>query len=66
MVIMPMSSSFRRMLYNKLIYTAVTRAKEKLILVGDPQAFIDWNRNDYVENRKTGLKEMLENKYNIS
>ena len=66
MVIMPMSSSFRRMLYNKLIYTAVTRAKEKLILVGDPQAFIYGIRNDYVENRKTGLKEMLENKYNIS
>lgn len=66
MVIMPMSSSFRRMLYNKLIYTAVTRAKEKLILVGDPQAFIYGIRNDYVENRKTGLKEMIENKYNIS
>ena len=66
LVIMPMSSSFRRMLYNKLIYTAVTRAKEKLILVGDPQAFIYGIRNDYVENRKTGLKEMIENKYNIS
>ena len=66
MVIMPISSSFRRMLYNKLIYTAVTRAKEKLILVGDPQAFIYGIRNDYVENRKTGLKEMIENKYNIS
>lgn len=66
MVIIPMSSSFRRMLYNKLIYTAVTRAKEKLILVGDPQAFIYGIRNDYVENRKTGLKEMIENKYNIS
>ena len=66
MVIMPMSSSFRRMLYNKLIYTAVTRAKETLILVGDPQAFIYGIRNDYVENRKTGLKEMIENKYNIS
>ena len=54
MVIMPISSSFRRMLYNKLIYTAVTRAKEKLIIVGDPQAFIYGIKNDYVENRKLG------------
>lgn len=65
MVIMPISSSFRRMLYNKLIYTAVTRAKEKLIIVGDPQAFIYGIRNDYVENRKTGLKEMIQSKYNM-
>ena len=66
MVIMPLSSSFKRMLYNKLIYTAVTRAKEKLILVGDPSAFIYGIKNDYVENRKTSLKELIENKYNIS
>lgn len=65
MVIMPISSSFRRMLYNKLIYTAVTRAKEKLIIVGDPQAFIYGIKNDYVENRKTGLKEMIQKKYNM-
>ncbi len=65
MVIMPISSSFRRMLYNKLIYTAVTRAKEKLIIIGDPQAFIYGIKNDYVENRKTGLKEMIQKKYNM-
>ncbi len=63
MVIMPFSNSFRRMLYNKLVYTAITRAKEKLILVGDPSAFINSIRNDYQETRKTTLKELLENKY---
>ena len=34
MVIIPFVNSFKRMLYNKLIYTAVTRAKSKLILIG--------------------------------
>lgn len=63
MVIMPFSNSFRRMLYNKLVYTAITRAKEKLILVGDPSAFTSSIRNDYQETRKTTLKELLENKY---
>ena len=66
MVIMPMSSTYRRMLYNKLIYTAITRAKEKLIIIGDTKAFIYGVKNDNVENRKTSIKEMLENKYNNS
>ena len=64
MVIMPFSKSFKRMLYNKLIYTAVTRAKQSLILVGDPGSFIYGINNNYVEQRKTTIKELLENKYN--
>lgn len=64
MVIMPFVPSFKRMLYNKLIYTAVTRAKEKLVLVGEPASFIYGVKNDYIENRKTTLKYLLENKYN--
>ena len=62
-VIMPFSNSFKRMLYNKLVYTAVTRAKQKLILVGEPQSFIYGIKNDYVDSRKTTIKELLENKY---
>ena len=64
LVIIPFTPSYKRMLYNKLVYTAVTRAKEKLILIGDPNAFIYGVNNDYIENRKTSLKELLENKYN--
>jgi len=64
MVIMPFSKSFKRMLYNKLIYTAVTRAKQSLILVGDAEAFMYGVNNNYVELRKTTIKEMLESKYN--
>ena len=64
MVIMPFSKSFKRMLYNKLVYTAVTRAKQSLILVGDPNSFIYGIKNDYIDLRKTTIKELLEKKYN--
>ena len=64
MVIIPFSPSFKRMLYNKLVYTAVTRAKQSLILVGDPNSFIYGVKNNYVEERKTTLKYLLEKKYN--
>ena len=57
-VIIPFSKSFKRMLYNKLVYTAVTRAKKTLILVGDKEAFIYGVNNNY-GNRKTNLKEQL-------
>ena len=64
LVVIPFTPSFKRMLYNKLVYTAVTRAKEKLILIGDPQSFVYGVNNVYIENRKTTLKELLKNKYN--
>ena len=64
MVVMPIVNNFNRMLYNKLIYTAITRAKSSLILVGDRRCFVNGVRNDYVEGRKTTLKDFLINKYN--
>ena len=41
-VIMPITSNFKRMLYNKLVYTGVTRAKKSLIIVGEPNSFYLW------------------------
>ena len=64
-VVIPITSSFKRMLYNKLVYTGVTRAKKSLILVGDPNSFIYGINNDYVDGRKTTLKDFIINKYNI-
>ena len=58
-VIMPLSLEYRKMLYRKLIYTAVTRAKNKLILLGEIDALkygIN-NTNEYV--RKTYLSIRL-------
>ena len=63
-VVMPITPSFKRMLYNKLVYTGVTRAKKSLILVGDPNSFIYGINNDYVDGRRTTLKDFIINKYN--
>ena len=64
-VIMPITSNFKRMLYNKLVYTGVTRAKKSLIIVGEPNSFIYGINNDYIDNRKSTLKDLIINKYNI-
>ena len=49
------------MLYNKLIYTGVSRAKKSLVLIGEKEAFEMSVINDYSTYRKTSLKEFLEN-----
>ena len=63
LVIMPIINNYNRMLYNKLIYTGVTRAKKALIIVGDPNCLIQGIKNDYVENRLTTLKDFIIKKY---
>jgi len=65
-VILPIVNNFNRMLYNKLIYTGVTRAKRSLMIVGDPKCFINGIRNDLVDNRKTTLKDFILEKYDYS
>ena len=59
LVIIPITSAYKRMLYRKLIYTGITRAKKKLILLGEASAFIYSveNNNEYL--RKTSLLERL-------
>ncbi len=64
LVIMPVSSSYKRMLYKKLIYTGITRAKKKLILIGEPRSFIYGVTNNNEKLRKTGLLEKLINSLN--
>lgn len=58
-VIMPISKNYYKMLYNKLIYTGVSRAKKSLVLVGEKNSFLLAMHNDYSSNRKTTLKEVL-------
>jgi exodeoxyribonuclease V alpha subunit len=63
MVIMPMTKAYFRMLYRKLIYTAVTRAKKKLIIIGETEAFRNsvYNNNEY--NRNSKLLEKIQYKF---
>ncbi|MBY6035363.1 ATP-dependent RecD-like DNA helicase [Fictibacillus nanhaiensis] len=59
-VILPVVKSYYRMLKRNLIYTAITRSKEYLILCGEQEAF-SWavQRSDESE-RYSGLKVRLE------
>ena len=58
-VILPITPSYKIMLYKKIIYTAVTRAKESLSIVGsiDALSYAINNTNSY--ERRTYLKEFL-------
>ncbi len=63
-VIMPITMNYGRMLYNKLLYTGISRAKKSLTLLGSPKAFYMGTNNDYSLNRKTNLVENLLHKLN--
>ena len=58
-VAIPISRSYQRMLYRKLIYTGITRAKKKLILIGEPEAFEYSVHNQFEQKRKTDLLDNL-------
>jgi len=58
-VIMPISFNYGSMLYNKILYTGVSRAKKSLLLIGNPNAFYKGIMNDYGDLRKTTLKERI-------
>ena len=62
-VIMPITSNYFKMLYNKLIYTGVSRAKKSLTIVGSFKAFKDAVGNNYSASRKTTLKDAIINVY---
>ena len=60
-VIMPICRNYYKMLYNKLIYTGVSRAKKSLVIIGEPNALLMAINNDYSSNRKTTLKDKIMN-----
>ena len=58
-VIIPVLNEYMGMLYKKLIYTGITRAKKKLILIGEISALQRAISNNRENNRKTTLKNFL-------
>lgn len=58
MVLLPIVQQFSRMLQRNLLYTAITRAAEKLVLIGEPYAAVTSVKNEAV-NRKTSLADRL-------
>ncbi len=57
-VILPMVQQYSRMFARNLLYTALTRAKEKLILLGEPEAYAKCIQT-LALNRKTTLTTRL-------
>lgn len=58
MVLLPVVRQFSRMLQRNLLYTAITRAAEKLVLIGESYAVATSVENEAV-NRNTSLVERL-------
>jgi exodeoxyribonuclease V alpha subunit len=58
-VIMPVVSVIPQLKYRNLLYTAVTRARENLVLVGSPDELREMALNDKKARRYSMLKAML-------
>ncbi len=58
-VVIPVYPGPRLLMTRNLIYTAVTRAKKCVCLVGHPRTFNEMVNNETEQNRYTGLKERI-------
>ncbi|WP_156291155.1 SF1B family DNA helicase RecD2 [Oceanobacillus salinisoli] len=58
-VILPVLSTYNRMLRKNLLYTAITRSKESLIICGEREAFFKGIRTVDTNRRYTSLSEQL-------
>ncbi len=58
-VIIPVTKVPRQLCYRNLFYTAVTRAKKLLILVGESEVVREMVKNDRKTQRITGLRQFL-------
>ena len=64
-IIIIMLKEYGRMLYRKLLYTGVTRAKKYLYILGEDSAIKKAIDNNYENGRKTTLKRMIEKMYEV-
>ena len=62
-VIMIMLNEYNRMLYRKLLYTGVTRAKKNLYILGEEKAIERAINNNVINDRKTTLLEFIKKSY---
>jgi exodeoxyribonuclease V alpha subunit len=59
-IVMPLVDSFRHQLQRNLLYTAVTRAKKKVVLVGTTSALAAAVMNNKEDNRNTLFRDRVE------
>ena len=62
-VVIPLPNGMDRLTYRNLLYTAVTRAKNILILIGTPAKVKSMVENDRRMQRYSCLKPMLEDMF---
>lgn len=62
-VVLPILGGFDKLYYRNLLYTAVTRAKKLLIIVGSGQRVAYMVQNNRKMLRYTGLKHLLQEYY---
>ena len=65
MVLMPVVRQFSRMLQRNLVYTAITRAADKLVLLGEAQAMA-LAVHSVGTNRQTTLLNRLREKWQLT
>ncbi len=58
-VVMPMTMQYGIMLYRNLVYTAITRAKKKVFIFGDPVAFSHASTNERETSRNSDLGPLI-------
>jgi exodeoxyribonuclease V alpha subunit len=58
-VIIPITMQHYKLLQRNLVYTAITRAREKVILVGQPKALVIAVKNNEVSKRNSKLYERV-------
>ncbi len=62
-VVIIMLKEYGRMLYRKLFYTGITRAKNNLYIIGEEDAIIKSINNNIVHERHTTLLDMVNKMY---
>lgn len=58
-VVLPLLSGPRPLMNRNLLYTAVTRAKSCVCIVGSPECFLEMAANDEEQRRYSGLAECI-------
>jgi exodeoxyribonuclease V alpha subunit len=59
-ILMPMTMQYGIMLYKNLVYTAITRAKKKVFIFGDPKAFLQAARNERESSRNSNFGRLID------
>ncbi|GAB2554807.1 SF1B family DNA helicase RecD2 [Gracilibacillus alcaliphilus] len=65
-VIMPIIQGYHRMLRKNLLYTAITRAKQSLVICGDKRAFMNGIETEDTNQRNTSLVAFLHHLFDVN